>query len=1063
MLYVIMFFVLSSIESPLGGISMIQFSDPFETKEDFRSILDRVRSSPSFDSASDILAIAALGHQDPSFAEELIQIYNEVLDRGSFCGYTAADVVEDGHMNEGKNTVTFFLFDSSTCEVIPCDTEIESSEDVGHRITKLIEENEDCRALMIFPDVYHAKRLDLFLSALSFKDPEFPVCGAAAGGLWKEGITSPIFVFSDRVIECGILSILLFGEDLYVKAAALRGWSPIGRGHTVTKLASPLVVSEVDNLPATSIYKKYFKIDEKDPYFVQNILAFPWVLNRSNELVPRSIISVTEEGNLVFGSDVNEGERFHFSYGNVTAMLNDSYSIVKNYVPFAPETVYLMVCDNRQFHLGEEETKEITLFKDAFPSIAGAGAFGEFFHLGDKVEAFNCTMLALFLREGPVKETSISEMKEPEALSRGLIPLQDRLFTFLKETSDEYSTLRARERERELHNRIKLEHAASEAKSEFLSNVSHEIRTPINAILGMNEMILRESTEERILDYSEDIRSAGNSLLSLVNDILDFSKIEAGKLNLLPVEYSFSSTLNDIVNMITPLASKKGLEVIVDYDENIPDRLYGDTVRIRQVLINIMNNAVKFTDEGSVKLTVGFQKTKRDEINLEFHCIDTGIGIKEEDMEKLFSPFEQIDDSNKNRIDGTGLGMSISKNLLNIMGSKLNVKSEYKKGSDFSFIIRQKVFSFEPIGSYMKETRKKGIADRVLKESFHAPDAIILITDDMDVNLSVAKNLLKRTKINIDTALSGHEAIKLCQEKKYDIIFMDHRMPVMDGTEAMRRIHALPPGNPNEKTPIIALTANAVAGSREKFLEDGFDGYIPKPIDPAALESLIKELLPPGKVIMINEEDDDLIGVDALSPFLKSLLTIPDIDVADGVTSCGGNETYEKVLMEFSLTAADKINVIKKDLEEEDYKDYTIRVHSLKSTARLAGAKTLSRHAAYLEKCGDTLRTEEIIRKTPRLLNEYKRLAAAIEKAVPKEDPSTKKDITVEMLEEAYQAIYESVLAFDYDGADNVMAELQGYRIPEEEEERFNKLTLLLSNVDHDGIEAMFRGSKQSG
>ena len=214
---------------------------------------------------------------------------------------------------------------------------------------------------------------------------------------------------------------------------------------------------------------------------------------------------------------------------------------------------------------------------------------------------------------------------------------------------------------------------------------------------------------------------------------------------------------------------------------------------------------------------------------------------------------------------------------------------------------------------------------------------------------------------------------------------------------------------------------------------------------------------------MINEEDDDLIGVDALSPFLKSLLTIPDIDVADGVTSCGGNETYEKVLMEFSLTAADKINVIKKDLEEEDYKDYTIRVHSLKSTARLAGAKTLSRHAAYLEKCGDTLRTEEIIRKTPRLLNEYKRLAAAIEKAVPKEDPSAKKDITVEMLEEAYQAIYESVLAFDYDGADNVMAELQGYRIPEEEEERFNKLTLLLSNVDHDGIEAMFRGSKQSG
>ena len=1041
---------------------MIQFSDPFETKEDFRNILLRVKSEQAFDSASDILAIAALGHQDPAFAEELISTYNEVLDRGSFCGYTAADVVEDGHMAEGRNTLTFFLFESSSCMVIPCDTELESSEDAGKKISGLIENEKDCRALMLFPDVYHAKRLDLFLSALSFKDPLFPVCGAAAGGLWKEGITSPIFVFSDRVIECGILSILFLGEELFAKTAAFRGWSPIGRGHTVTKLASPLVVSEVDGLPASHLYKKYFDIDEHDPYFVQNILAFPWVLNRSNELVPRSIISVNEDGSLVFGSDVKEGERFHFSYGNVTEMLKDSYSIVKDFVPFSPETVYLMVCDNRQVHLGEEETKEIALFKEAFPSIACAGALGEVLHLGDRVEAFNCTMLALFLREGPVRSEGISGIKEPTAPGYQLIPLQDRLFKFLKETSDEYSTLRAREREHELHNRIKLEHAASEAKSEFLSNVSHEIRTPINAILGMNEMILRESTEEKILDYSEDIRTAGNSLLSLVNDILDFSKIEAGKLSLLPVEYSFSSLLNDIVNMITPLAKKKGLEVKLDYDQNIPDRLYGDTVRIRQVLINIMTNAVKFTDEGSVHLTVAFQKTKRDEINLEFHCIDTGIGIKEEDMEKLFSPFEQIDDSNKNRVDGTGLGMSISKNLLNIMGSNLTVKSEYKKGSDFSFIIRQKVFSFEPVGSYMKDTHKRGLTDRVLKETFHAPDATILITDDMDVNLSVAKNLLKRTKIMIDTALSGAEAIKLCREKKYDIIFMDHRMPVMDGTEAMRRIHELPPGTPNEGTPIIALTANAVAGSREKFLEDGFDGYIPKPIDPAALESIIKEFLPPEKVITVNEEEPD-IGVNALTPFLKSLLNVPDIDVADGVTSCGGNETYEKVLMEFTTTAADKIKVIKKDIEEEHYKDYTIRVHSLKSSARLAGAKTLSRHAAYLEKCGDTLRTEEIIRKTPRLLNEYKRIASAIEKAHPKEDPSKKKEITMEMLKDAYQAIYESVLAFDYDGADNVMAELQNYRIPEEEEDRFNRLTLLLTNVDHDGIEAMFRGSKQSG
>ena len=1039
---------------------MKQFSDLFETIEDFRSILDRVRNSPSFEGASDILAIAALGHQEPSFAQELIDVYKESLGRGNFCGYTAADVVEDGQMMEGKNRLTFFLFDSSTCKVIPCDTELESAEEAGKKITSLVKDEKDCRALMLFPDVYHAKRLDLFLGALSFEDPEFPVCGAAAGGVWKEGIIAPIFVFSDRVIECGILSILLFGEELYARGALFRGWSPIGRGHKVTKLASPLVVSEVDGLPAAYLYKKYFDIDGKDPYFVQNVLAFPWVLNRSNELIPRSIITITEDGNLVFGSDVNEGESFHFSYGNVTEMLKDSFSIVKDLVPFAPETVYLMVCDNRQEHLGIEETKEISLFKEAFPSIAGAGAFGEFYHLGDSVQALNCCMIALLLREGPVMESESSGVNDPSLLQDGIIPLQDRLFTFLKETSLEYSALRAREREYELQNQIKLEHAASEAKSEFLSSVSHEIRTPINAILGMNEMILREANEKKILDYSTDIRSAGNSLLSLVNDILDFSKIEAGKLSLLPVEYSLSSLLNDLVNMITPLAKKKGLEILLDYDEDIPDRLYGDTVRIRQVLINLMTNGVKYTDEGSVKLVVSYEKTKRDEINLEFHCIDTGIGIKEEDMPKLFSPFEQINEGNRTRIEGTGLGMSISKNLLSIMGSDLKVKSEYEKGSDFSFIIRQKVFSFDPVGPYMKDARKKGLTDKILKETFHAPDAIILIVDDMEVNLAVAKNLLKRTKIKIDTALSGPEAIRLCKENKYDIVFMDHRMPGMDGTEAMMKIHELPPGNPNEETPIVVLTANAVAGSREKFLEDGFDGYIPKPIDPVALEKLIKELLPPDKVIMMEDEGEAPVGVEVLSPFLKELLHVPDIEVASGVASCGGNETYEKVLMEFCKTAGEKIAIIKKDIEEEDYKDFTIRVHSLKSSARLAGLNVLSRHAAYLEKCGDSLRTEEIIRKTPRLLKEYKRIASAIEQAIPKDDPSEKKEITEDMLKEAYQAIYESVLAFDFDGADNVMAELQGYRIPEEEVERFNKLSLLLTNVDHDGIEAMFRGNR---
>lgn len=1032
---------------------MKQLSFSIPNEHAFENAIDRVFACDAYEKATDVLAIAILGRQEPEYVERLIEIYKEREVKGTLCGYTAANALEYGICTKGGSNVTFFIFESGHADVRVYETEDMPEADCGANLDKCLKETQDAKALQIIPDIMHMRRLDDFLSAIHVP-MDFPVVGASAGGQWEGAEYAPMFVFSDHVYKRGILTIVYSGKDLSVNSRVLMGWVPIGRVHTFTKLKSPTVVSEIDGLPATYIFRKYFNV-EPDKYFYENTLGFPLYVKRNGEDMPRSIQLMDEEGNLIFASDIKEGENFYFSFGNISKMLQTSAEYASTLKDFAPQGTFLMICDYRFSYMGVDNQKEVDFFKNASPALCGGGAFGEFYNFNGRIENLNCSLVVLSLREGKKPKTAPAEAPEP--LPNGIdgpVPLVDRLYSFLSETSNEYAALRSKERERNLRNAMEVERAANEEKSLFLTNISHEFRTPINAILGMDEMILRESGDEKILDYAEDIKAAGDGLLSLVNDILDFSKIQSGKLKIIPVEYSLSSLMNDLMNMITPGAQRKGLSVSAEYDTNTPDRLYGDVVRIKQVLVNILTNAVKFTEEGSVKFTITFVKTKRDEINLSFHVRDTGRGIKDEDLKKVYTPFERADEKEIRNIEGTGLGMSISSQLLKLMGSELEVESEYGKGSDFSFTIRQKVFSFEPVGDYFKKAQEAAFTQHANRETFHAPEAKILVVDDTEMNLTVVKNLLKRTQIQIDTATSGQESIDKAKETRYDIIFMDHRMPVMDGIEAMQHIRALSAGSPNEGTPIIALTASAVAGSRENSLGLGFSSYIPKPIDPDVLEGTIRKFLPEGKVITtIEDETDETVEKNGnLSDFLKGLISCKAIDITAGIAACGGTDTYEKVLTEFVKNASVNQKTIKADVKEEDYKDYTIRVHALKSSARLAGASDLSRHAAYLEQCGDALRTEEILKKTPALLTEYRRVVKAINNAMPREDDSEKELLASDMLKEGYQAIYESVSAFDFDGADNVMHEMKKYRVDDSEKDFFDQVDDLLTRVDHDGL-----------
>lgn len=406
-------------------------------------------------------------------------------------------------------------------------------------------------------------------------------------------------------------------------------------------------------------------------------------------------------------------------------------------------------------------------------------------------------------------------------------------------------TLQLKERQKEMESEIlKLEktaaESANEAKSAFLAQMSHEIRTPINAILGMNEMVLRESGEENIREYAENIKSSGRTLLSIINSILDFSKIEDGKMEIEEADYDMATMISDLENSIAERAKSKGLEFIISADESLPRTLRGDDIRIRQIITNLLTNAVKYTEKGSVTLSVKKYSESEGKVVIAVDVSDTGIGIKEEDLGVLTESFKRVDMNHNRTIEGTGLGLAIVTGLLDKMDSQLEISSKYHEGSTFSFKLAQKVVSPEPMGDYRKKDHAS--ADKSEEEEkLDLPDAKTLVVDDNKMNLKVAGKLLSLYGIKADMVSSGMEALQVLSEKQYDIVFLDHMMPEMDGIEVLREIRAK--NLVQENTAVIALTANAISGVREMYLSEGFDDYLSKPIEPPELERILRKYL----------------------------------------------------------------------------------------------------------------------------------------------------------------------------------------------------------------------------
>ena len=534
--------------------------------------------------------------------------------------------------------------------------------------------------------------------------------------------------------------------------------------------------------------------------------------------------------------------------------------------------------------------------------------------------------------------------------------------------------------------------AANRAKSDFLASMSHEIRTPINAVLGMDEMILRECKEANILEYAQNIENSGHALLSLINDILDFSKIEAGKMELITADYELGSLLHDCYNMIQVRAESKQLKFVLENDPNLPRILYGDEFRLRQIFVNLLTNAVKYTHEGSVIFSIRGEKLNENRLMLVVSVKDTGIGISEENQQRLFQSFQRLEEKRNRSIEGTGLGLTIVKRLIDLMDATMELHSVYGEGSEFIVRIPQIVIDWQEMGDFTERYSRVYAVQKAYNQNFTAPDAKVLVVDDVDMNLQVAKNLLKNTKVQVDTAGSGEECLRLVEKNKYDIIFMDHMMPIMDGVETMEKMK-LPQYERNVHTPVIMLTANAILGVREQYLQVGFCDYLSKPVTGSDLEEMLLKYLPDELIEKLSEqicddwpeeealktdqakenEEADSVGEEENFVIDSLRQRIEGIDIESGIEHCGeSEELYLEILKDYVEGAP--LEMVEELFKAADWAQYRVQVHALKSTSLTIGLPLLSEKFKGLEFASREADTEYLNQNHAAVMEEYKNL-----------------------------------------------------------------------------------------
>ncbi len=601
------------------------------------------------------------------------------------------------------------------------------------------------------------------------------------------------------------------------------------------------------------------------------------------------------------------------------------------------------------------------------------------------------------------------------------------------------------EQERSLDDMLKVVEAkcdeaqnATKIKSRFLAHMSHEIRTPINAVIGMNEMILRESKDEEILKYASETKNAADSLLGIINDILDITRIEAGKFAPSYSEYKTGKLINDIYNMIRFKAADKGLKFVVEADEDIPFRLRGDDIHLKQIVTNLLSNAVKYTHEGSVTLEIRYLGGG----DLSFTVTDTGIGIRAEDIERLFEAFSRMDETINRSIQGTGLGLNITSSLLKMFGSELCVSSEYGKGSTFSFVIRQEVIDYTPIGKL--DLNSIEYEHKAYKEDFTASEALVLVVDDNDMNRKVFRNLLKKTQVQIEEATGGEECVEMVKRKRYDIIFMDHMMPVMDGIQALGHVR----GDDDSlcrDVPVIALTANAVVGAKELYFDAGFDNFLSKPVDPKKLEKMLLNALNPS-LIENYEANSEEQSETAELPIING------VDWRYARLNFENDGSMLETIKMFRRSVdkdVDEINGYFSGIDGEDsLNSYRIKVHGMKSTAALIGIVRLAGMAMELEEAAREKNRDIIKKLHPVFIESWKNYYGELAVLFNEDTQLKGAEGHDDEIREIFGEIRNAANMMDVDALDGLSARLDEYSFDESHSEQIEQIKKAIFNFE---------------
>lgn len=1048
---------------------MIQRQYVYKDENDFIRELSEVRAESISVHASKTLIRIFSAETDNDFLTNLCHTIDKNFPEALYVGCTTNANILDGKFSENGICITFSMYTDPRTDIFLVQQNLE-----GYSLIELLDVARDVRnkrgnlkAVELLITSYGMMETDLTKAFEEYRSNGIVVYG---GGAYTGDSNADSFVFAKgfKPDSKALVAVCFSGDALKVSARHISGWKPLGHDFRITS-AEGNVLKELNDKPAFDIYTQYLDI-QNDENFEDNAIEFPLMCRtKDGKDIMRTPIYSRGDGSIVLFSEIDTFDSVRLSYGDKSHISEEIIKEAKIVAEFRPEAIMLFSCVARRAFWAEDIEKESAIFQRVAPT-SGFYTSGEIMSEGEKLYHHNETLLIVGIREGEPDMT----LPEVEISETGASTNKSFISRFAKFIS--VATQELEETNKELDDMVKsveesrkLAEDANQAKSDFLANMSHEIRTPINAILGFDTMIMRECEDEAIINYADDIQRAGNSLLSIINDILDLSKIESGKMTIVNEGYEIKGLVNDIVNMMTLKAGEKGLKVEVDVDKDIPSMLFGDDVRIRQIIINLMNNAVKYTESGSVTLAIhGTKKGETELLHVEVR--DTGIGIKPEDMDKLFEKFARIEEQRNHKVEGTGLGMNITITLLSMMNSKLNVQSEYGKGSCFSFDLNQKIIKDEPVGDIMRHgTEKK--KKTAYKSSFMAPDAKILLVDDNKMNREVILALLKKTKIQFDQADGGLTCLDRTLEKKYDLILLDHMMPDLDGVKTLHRIRE-DDNNPNRKTKIICMTANAITGAMEEYISEGFDDYISKPVKPDVLEELLAGVLPDELVVrMMGPAVTDSSANTGDIGENNEIENMPEINGIDYETAFKNLPSAELVLntMDMFMMSADSeaehimecFGIINSgEASEEDINkevdDYRVKVHAMKSSALTIGAVMVSNLAKFLEYSARDKNIDNIKSVTVPFINEWNALVSRMREALKKDasDSSSSEPREYDMgkITELLNDLTGKIAEMDIDSADEIMKNLENEGLGDLAGEAFMSLKQAVMNIEPDKV-----------